>query len=159
MSCLRFHFFEAVLRHAWLNLWVKRMTTGRINQIALKNVRKRIFNLHPMHSKISSAVRKHFNPKVKNVCFKFQQIVFCKTNWKWKQVSLQSAPALNENWVRQVHSQSSFNSKIWCFLQSKRHFATEKATKPTRKRLWTAYGHGSMLPYTSNNQRHSSIRF
>ena len=33
MSHSQFHRTRAVLRHAWLNLWDKHMTTGRINQI------------------------------------------------------------------------------------------------------------------------------
>ena len=36
MSRTQFHSIELfILRHAWLNLWDKRMTTGRINQIAI----------------------------------------------------------------------------------------------------------------------------
>ena len=34
MSHSRFHLLRLVLRHAWLNLWDKHMTTGRINQVA-----------------------------------------------------------------------------------------------------------------------------
>jgi len=34
MSCTQFHGTKMfVLRHAWLNLWDKHMTTGRINQV------------------------------------------------------------------------------------------------------------------------------
>ena len=36
MSRTQFHSIDSfILRHAWLNLWDKRMTTGRINQIAI----------------------------------------------------------------------------------------------------------------------------
>ena len=34
MSRMRFNLNSAVFRHAWLNLWDKHMTTGRINQIS-----------------------------------------------------------------------------------------------------------------------------
>ena len=37
MSHSQFHLNVAVLRHAWLNLWDKHMTTGRINQITIRN--------------------------------------------------------------------------------------------------------------------------
>jgi hypothetical protein len=34
MSCTQFHCIKMfILRHAWLNLWNKHMTTGRINQV------------------------------------------------------------------------------------------------------------------------------
>ncbi len=34
MSCTQFHSIKLfILRHAWLNLWDKHMTTGRINQV------------------------------------------------------------------------------------------------------------------------------
>ena len=36
MSHSQFHSTKSfILRHAWLNLWDERMTTGRINQIAI----------------------------------------------------------------------------------------------------------------------------
>ncbi len=36
MSHSQFHSIELfILRHAWLNLWDERMTTGRINQVAI----------------------------------------------------------------------------------------------------------------------------
>ena len=39
MSHSQFHSAESfTLRHAWLNLWDKHMTTGRINQIAIYSV-------------------------------------------------------------------------------------------------------------------------
>ena len=39
MSHSQFHSIEAfILRHAWLNLWDERMTTGRINQIAIVSI-------------------------------------------------------------------------------------------------------------------------
>ena len=34
MSHSQFRCIELILRHAWLNLWDKHMTTGRINQVA-----------------------------------------------------------------------------------------------------------------------------
>ena len=39
MSHSQFHRTRAVLRHAWLNLWDKHMTTGRINQVAVRTGR------------------------------------------------------------------------------------------------------------------------
>ena len=35
MSHSQFHCIPFILRHAWLNLWDKHMTTGRINQITI----------------------------------------------------------------------------------------------------------------------------
>ena len=35
MSHLQFQSKRFILRHAWLNLWDERMTTGRINQVAI----------------------------------------------------------------------------------------------------------------------------
>ena len=36
MSCTQFYSIKLfILRHAWLNLWDKHMTTGRINQVTL----------------------------------------------------------------------------------------------------------------------------
>jgi hypothetical protein len=36
MSCTQFHCIKMfILRHAWLNLWDKHMTTGRINQVTI----------------------------------------------------------------------------------------------------------------------------
>ena len=36
MSCTQFHSIKLfILRHAWLNLWDKHMTTGRINQVTV----------------------------------------------------------------------------------------------------------------------------
>ena len=37
MSHSQFHGIDAILRHAWLNLWDKHMTTGRINQVTILN--------------------------------------------------------------------------------------------------------------------------
>jgi hypothetical protein len=37
MSHSQFHCIDLfILRHAWLNLWDKHMTTGRINQVSYK---------------------------------------------------------------------------------------------------------------------------
>ena len=45
MSCTQFHSIKLfILRHAWLNLWDKHMTTGRINQVTF-NI-KQLFNIH-----------------------------------------------------------------------------------------------------------------
>ena len=38
MSRLQFRCTILILRHAWLNLWDKHMTTGRINQVAAERV-------------------------------------------------------------------------------------------------------------------------
>ena len=35
MSHSQFHSITLILRHAWLNLWDKHMTTGRINQVSI----------------------------------------------------------------------------------------------------------------------------
>ena len=42
MSCTQFHRIKMfILRHAWLNLWNKHMTTGRINQVTFVWERKK----------------------------------------------------------------------------------------------------------------------
>ncbi len=39
MSHSQFHCIKSfILRHAWLNLWDKRMTTGRIDQVAISSI-------------------------------------------------------------------------------------------------------------------------
>ena len=38
MSRSQFQSKRFILRHAWLNLWDERMTTGRINQVAIHNI-------------------------------------------------------------------------------------------------------------------------
>ena len=42
MSHSQFHCIMLILRHAWLNLWDKHMTTGRINQITPSALRSRV---------------------------------------------------------------------------------------------------------------------
>lgn len=43
MSHLQFHYISSlILRHAWLNLWNKHITTGRINQITSFSPRVRL---------------------------------------------------------------------------------------------------------------------
>ena len=45
MSHSQFHRIMLILRHAWLNLWDKHMTTGRINQVAWDDAKhRRAFN-------------------------------------------------------------------------------------------------------------------
>ena len=40
MSHSQFHSTDLfILRHAWLNLWDKHMTTGRINQVSYKKLK------------------------------------------------------------------------------------------------------------------------
>ena len=41
MSRSQFQSKRFILRHAWLNLWDERMTTGRINQVAILNTNAR----------------------------------------------------------------------------------------------------------------------
>ena len=56
MSRTQFHSIESfILRHAWLNLWDKRMTTGRINQIAIHfNPFTKLFNILKMNCQLNS---------------------------------------------------------------------------------------------------------
>jgi hypothetical protein len=43
MSHSQFHSMNLfILRHAWLNLWDKHMTTGRINQVTIRDARGRL---------------------------------------------------------------------------------------------------------------------
>ena len=54
MSCTQFHCIKMfILRHAWLNLWDKHMTTGRINQVTSikwnhSNATKRAAEIHAL---------------------------------------------------------------------------------------------------------------
>ena len=42
MSCTQFHCIKMfILRHAWLNLWDKHMTTGRINQVTTNQMNRK----------------------------------------------------------------------------------------------------------------------
>ena len=42
MSHSQFHSTDLfILRHAWLNLWDKHMTTGRINQVSYKTLARK----------------------------------------------------------------------------------------------------------------------
>ena len=41
MSHSQFHSIKLILRHAWLNLWDKHMTTGRINQVSTVSISDR----------------------------------------------------------------------------------------------------------------------
>ena len=53
MSHSQFHSIELfILRHAWLNLWDKRMTTGRINQVT-SSPTKQLQTHCPSHKKCS----------------------------------------------------------------------------------------------------------
>ena len=50
MSHSQFHSIEAfILRHAWLSLWDKHMTTGRINQVTIGTTRA----AHETHARLS----------------------------------------------------------------------------------------------------------
>ncbi len=50
MSHSQFHSTDLfILRHAWLNLWDKHMTTGRINQVSY-----RVPALRPSHSALKA---------------------------------------------------------------------------------------------------------
>ena len=58
MSHSRFHSIKLfILRHAWLNLWDKHMTTGRINQVTLLSVSRP----QPRHE--PRYVKKHAQPQ------------------------------------------------------------------------------------------------
>ena len=59
MSHSQFHSTDLfILRHAWLNLWDKHMTTGRINQVSYKKLvvsEKRAFlQTTPHHLQLST---------------------------------------------------------------------------------------------------------
>jgi hypothetical protein len=58
MSHSQFHCIAFILRHAWLSLWDKRMTTGRINQITILKPSRRDY--------ASSQTRKLGLPKYDN---------------------------------------------------------------------------------------------
>ena len=52
MSHSQFHSIKLlILRHAWLNLWDKHMTTGRINQVTIVRIGSRAFTLRFQHSR------------------------------------------------------------------------------------------------------------
>ena len=66
MSCTQFHGIKMfILRHAWLNLWDKHMTTGRINQVTF--VRERWEAFHTAECKLQrecDPVRMHSIPAI-----------------------------------------------------------------------------------------------
>ena len=64
MSRSQFHLWGFILRHAWLNLWDKHMTTGRINQVWRRTLYLNthegaagIFNRGPSTSNVSTFSR------------------------------------------------------------------------------------------------------
>ena len=53
MSHSQFHSTDLfILRHAWLNLWDKHMTTGRINQVSYKCAQFRLLRPRLAHTQI-----------------------------------------------------------------------------------------------------------
>lgn len=125
MSCLRFHFFEAVLRHAWLNLWVKRMTTGRINQISIEIRPKTNFQFASEEQSLQRC--ETFLLKGKNAWKQSFSKVFCNQTRSAHQQNVRFPKGcIHENWVRQVHSQSSFTSKKKSFQSENRNFLLAK---------------------------------
>ena len=60
MSHSRIYHIRLILRHAWLNLWDKHMTTGRINQVSIRNSPIGIwtsrFSLPSLHPKADFSV-------------------------------------------------------------------------------------------------------
>ena len=75
MSHSQFHRTRAVLRHAWLNLWDKHMTTGRINQISIYrvSVRKRIQTHTHTLSTLSSTKPSQLSVALCHWCSNIQQ--------------------------------------------------------------------------------------
>ena len=69
MSYSRLYHIRLMLRHAWLNLWDKHMTTGRINQISVDEhpydrqgiLRQTIFVVHIIFSvqRLSATLSRH----------------------------------------------------------------------------------------------------
>ena len=57
MSCSQFHSIKLfILRHAWLNLWDKHMTTGRINQVTIVHQSETRRNTNPTGASIAETI-------------------------------------------------------------------------------------------------------
>ena len=67
MSHSQFHSTNLfILRHAWLNLWDKHMTTGRINQVTtfLESARYSVSQSQPFSAGVHSLIQQDFSYKV-----------------------------------------------------------------------------------------------
>ena len=86
MSHSQFHRTRAVLRHAWLNLWDKHMTTGRINQIDIQLTLSLPTLTRPKHNAIGRNIF-HIVPTKGLVC----SLKMNRFNWTlWKRPLLVS---------------------------------------------------------------------
>ena len=76
MSHSQFHSIEAfILRHAWLSLWDKHMTTGRINQVTIGTAEQAM--QAPRHwARTARGASQHLTP---NVASAFKP---SRNNWK-----------------------------------------------------------------------------
>ena len=99
MSCTQFHCIKMfILRHAWLNLWDKHMTTGRINQVTFVWERKKSsqFEMNQTGSILSSLTLVNTNRTdcsvstrltvvygtYKRFCFYFKKKkTYCSLHW------------------------------------------------------------------------------
>ena len=80
-----------ILRHAWLNLWDKHMTTGRINQVTLLSTTKNL--LRPWGTKQTPCCSTHMQPKLRGVNCWLKSIVRSHRNASWLLNSFNLSPA------------------------------------------------------------------
>ena len=86
MSHSQFYCISFILRHAWLNLWDKHMTTGRINQVISKTPRRDKIEKLPLvqciltvslFQKTADKSRRDFGER-----FFFLSLTSCPSRWR-----------------------------------------------------------------------------
>ena len=138
MSRSQFHSIKLfILRHAWLNLWDKHMTTGRINQVT-----------------VLSAGRKQVSPPLTQRGLESRRAWFCV--WHEK-----SQKMVRMGWLTYCGSPSL---TLWLFRHVSLHLTSDKATgtrwqRATRTALWSSvlgasYGNTNKLDITGANVYH-----
>lgn len=137
-----------------LSVWLLAGST----RYQLKFVQRQTFNLHPKNKVFSDA--KHFYSKAKmlenRVSAKFSAI---KPEAHTNKMCASRKAAFTKTEFDKCIRNLVLLAKIKFSKRKQKLFASKKATKPTRKRLWTVNGHGSVLLRTSNHHRHSIVRF
>ena len=109
-----------ILRHAWLNLWDKHMTTGRINQVTLLSTAKNL--PRPWGTKQTPYCSTHMQPKLQGVNCWLKSIVRSHRNASWLLNSFNLSPARSTQKLTAQLSNGGTASELpddnaWCKSQ------------------------------------------